>query len=193
MFQNFAPSGSICLLVLHVPFHSAQRHTATAIRQDRAERSMETIPSFDQLFLAIENHWKQWWNDPKTIDVNGQRPKNIQWWWFSQKNIEIYNGFCNIIDIFNVLRKLWNHVFCRIVFDVMVLLITLYFLSCKHAFHCKLNSRTFYCIGFSKPFSSKIWKLSKNHWGQCTVSPKIVLPSFSSKAGSLLQYQCKWK
>ena len=79
----------------------------------------------------------------------------------SSKNVEIYNGFCNIIDIFNVLRKLWNHVFCRIVFDVMVLLITLYFLSCKHAFHCKLNSRTFYCIGFSKPFSSKIWKLSK--------------------------------
>ena len=109
------------------------------------------------------------------------------------KNIEIYNGLCKIIDISNVLRKLWNHVIYRIVFDVMVLLITLYFLSCKHAFHCKLNSRTFYCIGFSKPFSSKIWKLSKNHWGQCTVSPKIVLPSFSSKAGSLLQYQCKWK
>ena len=54
----------------------------------------------------------------------------------SSKNVEIYNGFCNIIDISNVLRKLWNHVFCRIVFDVMVLLITLSFLSCKHAFHC---------------------------------------------------------
>ena len=86
MFQNSAPSGSICLLVLLVPFHSAQRHTATAIQQDRAERSIETIPLFDQLFLATEDHWKQGWNDPKTIDVNGQRPKNIQWWWFPQKH-----------------------------------------------------------------------------------------------------------
>ena len=33
----------------------------------------------------------------------------------------------------------------------MVVLITLSFLFCKHAFHCKLNLRTFYCIGFSKP------------------------------------------
>ena len=182
MFQNSAPSGSICLLVLLVPFHSAQRHTATAIQQDRAERSIETIPLFDQLFLATENQWCQW---PET--------KKHSMVLVSSKNVEIYNGLCKIIDISNVLRKLWNHVIYRIVFDVMVLLITLYFLSCKHAFHCKLNSRTFYCIGFSKPFSSKIWKLSKNHWGQCTVSPKIVLPSFSSKAGSLLQYQCKWK
>ena len=129
-----------------------------------------------------KNHWCQW---PET--------KKHSMVMVSSKNVEIYNGLCKIIDISNVLRKLWNHVIYRIVFDVMVLLITLYFLSCKHAFHCKLNSRTFYCIGFSKPFSSKIWKLSKNHWGQCTVSPKIVLPSFSSKAGSLLQYQCKWK
>ena len=190
MFQNSAPSGSICLLVLLVPFHSAQRHTATAIQKDRAERSIETIPLFDQLFLATENHWKQWWNDPKTIDVNGQRPKNIQWWWFPQKTLKFTMVFAKSL-IFPIISA--NHVIYRIVFDVMVLLITLYFLSCKHAFHCKLNSRTFYCIGFSKPFSSKIWKLSKNHWGQCTVSPKIVLPSFSSKAGSLLQYQCKWK
>ena len=131
---------------------------------------------------CCKNHWCQW---PET--------KKHSMVMVSSKNVEIYNGLCKIIDISNVLRKLWNHVIYRIVFDVMVLLITLYFLSCKHAFHCKLNSRTFYCIGFSKPFSSKIWKLSKNHWGQCTVSPKIVLPSFSSKAGSLLQYQCKWK
>ena len=109
MFQNSAPSGSICLLVLLVPFHSAQRHTSTAIRQDRTERSIETIPSFDQLFLAIENHWKQWWNDPKTIDVNGQRPKNIQWWWFPQKPLEICNGLFKTIEIYNYCKsKCWE-------------------------------------------------------------------------------------
>ena len=63
------------------------------------DEELGTLPSFDQLFLAIENHWKQWWNHPKTIDVNSMVI-------VSSKNVEIYNVFCKIIDISNVLCKL---------------------------------------------------------------------------------------
>ena len=115
MFQNSAPSGSICLLVLLVPFHSAQRHTATAIQQDRAERSIETIPLFDQLFLATENHWKQGWNDPKTIDVNGQRPKNIQWWWFPQKTLKFTMVFAKSL-IFPMFSANYNIMYSAVSF-----------------------------------------------------------------------------
>ena len=55
----------VVLLVFLVLFHSGQRLTATAIRQDRAARSIQTLPWFDPFFVAIENHWKQWWNDTK--------------------------------------------------------------------------------------------------------------------------------
>ena len=41
----------------------------------RPERSIETIPSFDQWSLTIENHWNQWSDNPKTIDFNGQSTK----------------------------------------------------------------------------------------------------------------------
>ena len=46
----------VVLLVFLVLFHSGQRLTATAIRQDRAARSIQTLPWFDPFFVAIENH-----------------------------------------------------------------------------------------------------------------------------------------
>ena len=79
-----------------------------------------------------------------------ERPKN-HWCQF--------NGDCFLKKCWNLQCFLQNHWYFQcslqttynIVFDIMVVLITLSFLSCKHAFHCKLNLRTFYCIGFSKP------------------------------------------
>ena len=83
---------------------------------NRPVRSIETIPSFDQWSLTIENHWNQWLGDPKTIEKPSlamvRVPKNIQWWWCSPKPLKIFNGLFKTIKIFNGLFKIIRFVNC---------------------------------------------------------------------------------
>ena len=43
----------------------------------RSERSIETIPSFEQWSQTIENHWNQWWNNPKTTQSTKKHSGSI--------------------------------------------------------------------------------------------------------------------
>ena len=86
--------------------------------QHRPQRSIETIPSFDQWSLTIENHWNQWLDNPKTIEKPSLSmvsiPKNIQWWWCPPKPLKIFNGLFKTIEIFNGLFKIIRNVNCLI-------------------------------------------------------------------------------
>ena len=44
----------------------------------------------------------------KTLMAMVRQPKNIQWWWSSQKPLKISNGLFKTIEIFNGLLKLLN-------------------------------------------------------------------------------------
>ena len=87
----------------------------------------------------------------KTIESNGgttQKPLMSM-----ARDQKTFNGDGFLKKSWNLQCSLQTIISCILPyrFYIMVLLKTLSFLSCKHVIHCKLNLRTFYCIGFSKP------------------------------------------
>ena len=78
----------------------------------RLQRWLATIPSLDQWWKTIVNHWNQWLPDLKTIEkplISMLAPNHsIQWWWCPRKSLNMCDGSKKWAKVKQSTVKLWT-------------------------------------------------------------------------------------